>query len=79
MRYINSRFTYLLTLLTYLLFRAGNLHKKNLAASRYDRRASFLYKFFVQDSYRCVTGIRGQLAYLLTYAPFVLDKHRKLL
>jgi len=28
----------------HILFRARNLHKKNLAASRNDRRASFLYK-----------------------------------
>jgi len=28
-----------------VLFRARNLHNKNLAANRYDRHASFLYKF----------------------------------
>jgi len=30
--------------------RARNLYKKNLAASRYDRRASFLYKFLARLS-----------------------------
>jgi len=39
------------------LFHARNLHKKNLAASRYDRHASFLYKFLVHVSPALLTEI----------------------
>jgi len=40
-----------------VLFRAGNLHEKNLAASRYDRHATFLYELTLQVSCTCVTVI----------------------
>jgi len=57
-----------------VLLRARNLHKKNLAANRYDRHASFLYKltctsylykFLLQETCTCVTGIKTILFYFL--------------